>query len=762
LRGLRRGAPDAQSIRRGVAGAVASEVLAAANDIVALVTSGSAANPRLSEEEIDRLVSKLKRGEYVEDYYRPLLFREAKEVELAYAAKQSKSEILSSTMAVPLQPLKRYGEATEEEWTNKLVVGDNLQVLKTLLEMRNRGELKNADGSNGVRLCYIDPPFATKQEFQGARGQRAYRDKIAGAEFVEFLRKRLVFIRELLSDDGALYIHLDTRKAHYIKVLLDELFGEHNFRAEIIWQRTSSHTTASNYGRIHEALLFYSKSPLYRWTPQHQPYGDAYLEEFYAHTDPDGRRWMRADLTRAGIRRGETGEPWREINVTAKGRHWSVPPTELDRLDNEKKIHWPQKKDGMPRLKIYADEQPGVTLQDIWTDIRPLHNLSSERVGYPTQKPVELLERIIRASTDEGDLVLDCFSGSGTTAVAAERLGRRWLANDAGKLAIYLTQRRLLSASPSAKTSSNGKAAAGNPKPFDLCTAGMYDNSLLEGLDFQSYQRFCLDLFECRREQFKIGGITFAGRRKGEPVHLFPFNLATDLQMGVEYLESLNERLKGKVSGSVFVVVPITHCDPGLFADVFPIGKILFFVLRVPYSAIEAIHGRPFKVLDQPFSEADLNEPVDTFGFDFMQLPEIDARYVVNDDRLHVVINAFRRGGLDPDDFEALEERGRLDLAMVMADREYDGEVFRVSDYFFGDQLEDDGWMFSLPLNGGGSHFFLVFMDTYGNELRERIEIATVKTGGKPRVKKPKVKTARIAEEVEEPEGEAEDVVVGG
>jgi site-specific DNA-methyltransferase (adenine-specific)/adenine-specific DNA-methyltransferase len=236
---------------------------------------------------------------------------------------------------------------------------------------------------------------------------------------------------------------------------------------------------------------------------------------------------------------------------------------------------------GVPRLKRYTDDAPGVQLQDIWTDIKPMHNLSSERVGYPTQKPLELLERIIRASTDEGDLVLDCFAGSGTAAVAAERLGRRWIANDAGKLAIYLTQRRLL-----ATSASDNRKSPSSPRPFDLCTAGMYDNSLLEGLDFESYKRFCLDLFECRQEQFKISGITFAGRRKGEPVHLFPFNLAPDLQMGVDYLESLHERLKGKVSGAVFVIVPITHCDPGLFADVFPIGKILFFVLRVPYSAI--------------------------------------------------------------------------------------------------------------------------------------------------------------------------------
>lgn len=728
------------------------------------MSSGSAdIDPRLSDEEIKRIVAKLKRGEYLEDYYRRLLFREAKEVELAYAAKESKSEILSSTMAVPLQPLKRYGEAEESNWTNKLVVGDNLQMLKTLLEMKNRGELKNADGSNGVRLCYIDPPFATKQEFQGSRGQRAYRDKIAGAEFVEFLRRRLVFMRELLAEDGALYLHLDTKKSHYLKVVLDEIFGEHNFRAEIVWQRTSAHPSAGNYGRIHETILFYTKSSLYKWNVQHQPYNDYYLDQFYTHYDEDGRRWRRSDLTAPQIRHGDSGKPWRGIDPSEKGRHWGVPRADLDRLDAEGRIHWPEKKDGVPQLKRYADEQPGVTLQDMWTDIRPMHNLSSERVGYPTQKPVELLERIIRASTDEGDLVLDCFSGSGTTAVAAESLNRRWIANDAGKLAIYLTQRRLLSGatSKSGKAASNGKAAKiAAIQPFDLCAAGMYDNGLLEGLDFESYKRFCLELFECHQEQFKIGGITFVGKRKGEPVHLFPFNVAPELEMGVEYLESLHKRLKGKVSGAVFVVVPITHCDPGLFADVFPFGNILFFVLRVPYSAIQALHGKPFKVLDQPFSEADLNDPIDTFGFDFVQLPEVAARYVVAEDRLHVVVNSFKRGGLDPDDFAGLEEKGRLDLAMVMVDRNYDGEIFRVSDHFFGDQLEDDGWMFSLPLKGAGMKFFVVFMDTHGNELREPVEIAKVKRGAKPRVKKPKVKTARAADDSVKPE--LEEVVAGG
>ena len=146
-----------------------------------------------------------------------------------------------------------------------------------------------------------------------------------------------------------------------------------------------------------------------------QAYDDAYIAEFYAHQDPDGRRWMRADLTGAGTREGETGNPWRGIDITAKGRHWAWLPAELDRLDEAGKIHWPERKGGMPRRKTYLDEQPGVPLQDVWTDIRPIHNLSAERMGYATQKPRALLERIIEASTPPDGVVLDPFCGCATT-----------------------------------------------------------------------------------------------------------------------------------------------------------------------------------------------------------------------------------------------------------------------------------------------------------------------------------------------------------
>jgi len=160
------------------------------------------------------------------------------------------------------------------------------------------------------------------------------------------------------------------------------------------------------------------------------------MDQFYTHYDSDGRRWRRSDLTGAGTRNGETGLVWRGIDVTAKGRHWAYPPSVLEEMDSKGMIHWPQKEAGMPMLKRFADEQKGVPLQDVMTDIPPIHNMSQERRGYPTQKPLALLERIIAASSNEGDVVLDPFAGCGTAIVAAERMNRRWIGIDITYLAI--------------------------------------------------------------------------------------------------------------------------------------------------------------------------------------------------------------------------------------------------------------------------------------------------------------------------------------
>jgi DNA modification methylase len=211
-----------------------------------------------------------RREELPAEWARELFPPEKREYELVYHGKEREEDILADTMAVPLQPVSTFGNI-DGDWHNMLVFGDNLQAMKTLLRMKEQGQLVNADGTPGVRLVYIDPPFATKQEFRGSQEQVAYRDKVAGAAFLEFLRKRLICLRELLSPDGSIWVHLDTRKGHYVKVLMDEIFGEHNFINEVIWQRSDAHSDVSqgakHLGAIHDNIFFYRRGDNQVWNP---------------------------------------------------------------------------------------------------------------------------------------------------------------------------------------------------------------------------------------------------------------------------------------------------------------------------------------------------------------------------------------------------------------------------------------------------------------------------------------------------------------
>ena len=289
-------------------------------------------------------------------------------------------------------------------------------------------ELVNDAPSNVVRM------IAAPRESIGTNQMMAY---------LVMMTVRLVELRRVLKPTGSLYLHCDPTASHYLKIILDAIFGPEQFRSEIVWKRTSAHSSANRHGPVHDTLLFYSKSDRYPWNQQYQPYDEEYITTFFEYVDPDGRRWRRSDLTGAGTRNGETGKPWRGIDVTAKGRHWAFPPDELDRLESAGRIHWPHKADGMPRLKQYLDDMPGVPLQGVWADIPPIHNLSAERLGYPTQKPLTLLERIINASSNPGDVVLDPFRGCGTAITAAQKLGRQWIGIDITHLSIALMKYRL-------------------------------------------------------------------------------------------------------------------------------------------------------------------------------------------------------------------------------------------------------------------------------------------------------------------------------
>lgn len=304
--------------------------------------------------------------------------------------------------------------------------------------------------SDSVDLIYLDPPFFSNRVYEVIWGDeaevRSFEDRWEGGiqHYIGWMRPRVEEMERVLSPSGSLYFHCDPHASHYLKVMLDDVFRQTLFRNEMIWKRTSAHSSARRAGPVHDVILFYTKSSDYTWNPTYQEYDQSYIEQFYTHIDEDGRRWTRSDLTGSGVRNGATGEVWRGIDITAKGRHWAHPPEALERLDAEGHIHWPKKQGGMPRLKKYLEDQPGVLLQDVWTDIRPLHNLAAERLGYPTQKPEELLERIIRSSSNAGDVVLDPFCGCGTSVAVAAKLDREWIGVDISPTAIQIMKRRLL------------------------------------------------------------------------------------------------------------------------------------------------------------------------------------------------------------------------------------------------------------------------------------------------------------------------------
>ena len=281
---------------------------------------------------------------------------------------------------------------------------------------------------------------------QVAEAMQAFR-KLLGTNdmlaYMSMMAPRLVELRRVLKPTGSLYLHCDPTASHFLKLLLDAVLDPANFRTEIVWKRTTAHSDTRQgrrqHGRIHDVLLFYTKNDDWNWNPVFVEYNQEYVDQFYKHQEPNtGRRYGLDNLTGPGG--AAKGNPSYEVmGVT---RYWRYSEERMQALIEEGRVV--QAKPGaVPRYKRYLDEMPGVPLQDVWTDIRPIGSQAAERLGYPTQKPVALLERIVQASSNEGATVLDPFCGCGTTIAAAQKLGRRWIGIDITHLAISLIRYRL-------------------------------------------------------------------------------------------------------------------------------------------------------------------------------------------------------------------------------------------------------------------------------------------------------------------------------
>jgi len=316
--------------------------------------------------------------------------------------------------------------------TRVIYCGDNLEQLKKLPDAC-------------VDLIYIDPPFNSNRNYEVFWGEtkekRSFEDRHENTRaYIDYMRPRCEQMARVLKKTGSFYYHCDWHASHYVKVMLDEIFGENNFQNEIIWKRTSARSDSKRYNTIHDTIFFYTGSDEFTWNTLYQPYDPDYIEAFYDHVDPDGRRWKRGDLTSPNPRPNMM-YTFKSYPSPKKG--WRFTKENLEELDRQGKIHYPKDPNGVPRLKTYLDDMPGMPLQTIWTDIRPLHNLTAERLGYPTQKPLALLERIIQTSSNENDVVLDAFCGCGTALVAAQKLKRQWIGIDISPTACRVMAKRL-------------------------------------------------------------------------------------------------------------------------------------------------------------------------------------------------------------------------------------------------------------------------------------------------------------------------------
>ncbi len=618
--------------------------------------------------------------EWAREFFPP----ERWEYELVYRGKNSEEQILADTMAVPLQPMSTFG-TNGVDWHNKLIFGDNLQAMKTLLTMKEQGELVNADGTPGVRLIYIDPPFATKQEFRGSQDQKAYQDKIVGAHFLEFLRKRLIFLKKLLADDGAIYLHLDWKKGHYMKTLMDEIFNERNFRNEIIVRRIRKNirererVKTLNYG--HDVIYFYAKSDAHLILPPTKL------------ADREGR-WHAFDAP--GIRKGMDYPLFGHKPPT--GRHWMLSKDRAEDMIREKTLR-KNLKSGKPQYYIEPSRED---IRDtIWADI----TASSFTTGYPTEKSEDLLRLIIEASSRPGDIVLDCFAGSGTTCAVAEKLNRHWIGIDCGKFAIYTIQKRMLNLQHEV----GRKIEKLKPKPFTLYNAGLYDFETLRQLPWEGWRSIALQFFECKDEPHKIRGFQLDGKRQGSSVLVFDHFHKGSINR--DTISDIHTSIGKQIGDRCFIIAP-----RGVFLfqeDFIELDGVRYYALRIPYSYITELHRREFSALTQPNDEMAVNETVEAVGFDFIQPPLVELEMKSRDGSTLINIRKFESRAR----LRGEEKISKHDaLSMVMVDLNYDGKIFDLDYVFYAHDLKAKRWEIELPLKNGTGDAMLVFLDIYGNE----------------------------------------------
>ena len=534
----------------------------------------------LNPNEIRDVIKLLEAGKPLPDEYRFKLFGDKREVELVWNGKTNEV----TNVVLPFQTIEQVDEPRAENtedtksqlslfdfdqrgrqikgWTNKLIWGDNKLILSSLKNGPLREEI---EANGGIKLIYIDPPFDVGADFSmdieigdeqftkqpSVLEELAYRDTWGkGADsFIAMIYERLVLMKDLLAEDGSIYIHCDYRLSSYLKLVLDEVFGKNNYVNEISWRRANSKKPTNKIAVIHDTILYYRKNiDKFIFNPLFHDYKEGYADERYPHVESDGRRYTLQAMYGKG-----QGQPARfgdKLIYPPKGSHWRWNQERIDQAMKDGLIVFPKGGEGKPRFKDYLDTKSGIPLQTIWNDIPDVNSQAAERMDYPTQKPEKLYERIINMCSSPNDIVADFFMGSGTLPAVAEKLGRKWIGSDLGKYSIHTTRKRMISVQRELKK--QGK----DYRAFEILNLGKYERQLYVGMnpnltdDNQQKQLakkesdFVNLILKAYKAETASGFEHFEGKKNNRLVAIGPINLPVGRDFIHELLkEALDKKL---------------------------------------------------------------------------------------------------------------------------------------------------------------------------------------------------------------------------
>ena len=450
-------------------------------------------------------------------------------------------------------------------------------------------------------------------------------------------------MREILSNDGSIYVHLDNKMSHYIKIIMDEIFWKNNIRSSITWDTSIPYVAgnkwhSNNWIYSQATIFYYSKSGNY-----------SFNKETIEIQQPSG------DISKKPVK-------------------------------------------------------------DVWTDIQNFAGFlgaKDKKMNYPTQKPEKLLERIIKASSNEWDIVLDAFIGSWTTIAVAEKLWRKWIWIDCWKLSIYTTLDRIMNL----RKEIGNKWDALEPKPFSVYNAGLYDYKILQSLDWDWYVDFSLALFQAKKSKHKINWIELDWYIGVDHVQVFNYNHGRKgIGLDYDYIKNLHDIIGKKITKKFYIICPASKVD--FIEDVVKYENVEYYILRVPYSIISELHKRPFDKIRQPASEDDINNTVDAVGFDFIQIPKIELDYKKSDYSIHIKTFESKTITKKPLELENLES-----LSMVIIDYNYNWEYMNFEEVLYADQIKKNGYKISLDKERLKQDCMIIYIDIFWNEKREIISL---------------------------------------